>query len=183
MLERILLGAAAGLAPGAVANLSADLLPQRGAGEAKAASAPLHYLTIPWYFFRGGACPHCGERRFLRAPLLELAVMAAFALIAWQSDGNLLRAALFCLYAWFLLTALVIDLEHRLVLNVMTGPAAVFALGASLLSGAPTPVEALIGGAVGFGVFFLIALIGHGAMGINDVKLANVIADIVVKKT
>jgi leader peptidase (prepilin peptidase)/N-methyltransferase len=111
----------------------------------------------------------------LRAPLLELAMIAAFALIAWRFSADPVRMILFWGYAWFLLVVLVIDLEHRLVLNIMTAPAAALALAASFLPGAPTPVEALIGGAVGFGMFFIIALVGRGAMGMGDVKLAGVI--------
>ena len=45
----------------------------------------------------------------------------------------------------------------------------------SFLPGGPTPVQALIGGAVGFSVFLLLALISRGAMGLGDVKLAGVI--------
>ena len=39
----------------------------------------------------------------------------------------------------------------------------------------PTPDQALLGGALGFGIFLLLALIGRGAMGLGDVKLAGVI--------
>jgi leader peptidase (prepilin peptidase)/N-methyltransferase len=166
----------AGVVSGLLANLLAETLPRARSQESSSLRFAIsHYLTLPWHFFRGGVCPHCGERRPLRAPLLELAVIAAFALIAWQSGGDWLRAALFCLYAWFLLVVLVIDLEHRLVLNVMTGPAAVLALAASFLPGTPAPLDALIGGAGAFAVFFLIALVGRGAMGMGDVKLAGVI--------
>jgi prepilin signal peptidase PulO-like enzyme (type II secretory pathway) len=183
LLSAVLLG----LLAGALANWAAEALPERrgqlSAGRAtlgavaQAQRGVLHYLTLPWYFFRrpGGVCPHCGQRRPMRSPLLELAMIAAFVLIAWGTGGQPVRTLLLWLYAWFLLTVLVIDLERRLVLNVMTAPAAVLALAASFLPGAPTPVEALIGGAVGFGLFFLIALIGRGAMGMGDVKLAGVI--------
>ena len=66
---------------GGLANWAADVLPGRGPGKAGggAASDPeapptvptpgrhgpiaaLHYLTLPWYPFRRGVCPHCGER-------------------------------------------------------------------------------------------------------------------------
>ena len=86
---------------GGLANWAADVLPGRGPGKAGggAASDPeapptvptpgrhgpiaaLHYLTLPWFPFRRGVCPHCGERRPLRAPLLEAATIVAFAL-AW----------------------------------------------------------------------------------------------------
>jgi prepilin signal peptidase PulO-like enzyme (type II secretory pathway) len=36
-------------------------------------------------------------------------------------------------------------------------------------------VNALLGGAVGFGVFLLLAIVGRGALGMGDVKLAGVI--------
>ena len=85
------------------------------------------------------------------------------------------QAAVACLYAAFLLTVAVIDLEHRRVLNVMLAPAAVVALLASLLPGPPSVLSAVVGGAAGFGLFFLIALIGRGKMGAGDVKLAGVI--------
>lgn len=111
----------------------------------------------------------------MRAPLLELAMMAAFLRSAWRFGFQPLRMVTLWLYAWFLLTVLVIDLEHRRVLNVMLLPAAVVASGASFLPGPPVPLDALLGGAGAFAAFFLIALLGRGAMGMGDVKLAGVI--------
>ena len=177
---------AAGWLAGGLANWAADALPGRGQTSDPEAPptaptpgrhgpiATLHYLTLPWYPFRRGICPHCGERRPIRAPLLEAATVVAFAL-AWLLTPDPWSLATTCLYATFLLAVLVIDLEHRRVLNIMVAPAAVVALLASFLPGGPTPVQALIGGAIGFGVFTLLALIGRGAMGLGDVKLAGVI--------
>ena len=171
-----LLALVTGLAAGSIADWAADALPRCEAdSKVQPSGAILHYLTLPWYFFRGGVCPHCGERRPLRAPLLELAMMAAFVLIAWRFGAEPLRMVTLWLYAWFLLTVLVIDLEHRRVLNVMVLPAAVLAFGASFLPGAPAPLDALLGGAGAFAAFFLIELLGRGAMGMGDVKLAGVI--------
>jgi len=142
-------------------------------------SGTVHYLTLPWYPFRKGICPHCGEKRPLRAPLLELGMMAAFA-AGWlrlQQDPAQLLA--FGLFAWYLLVVLVIDVERRLVLDVMTVPAAAAALLISFLPGGATPLSALLGGAVGLGLFLFLALvgrfIGRNAMGAGDVKLAGVI--------
>ena len=177
----IALAALLGLLAGGLANLTSDALPPDSSNVPRRARHFAHYLTLPWYFFRRGRCPHCHEQRPLRAPLLELAMIASFVLIAWffqdapPSSGDPARTVLYWIYAWFLLTVLVIDLEHRLVLNAMTAPAAVLALAASLLPGGPTLVQALIGGAGAFVAFFLIALIGRGAMGMGDVKLAGVI--------
>jgi leader peptidase (prepilin peptidase)/N-methyltransferase len=192
-LTNLTLSILLGWLAGGLANWAADVLPGRGAASDPEAPptvtapgrhgpiAALHYLTLPWYPFRGGVCPHCGERRPLRAPLLEAATIVAFALAwlltpdPWLLTPDPWSLATTCLYAAFLLAVLVIDLEHRRVLNVMVAPAAVVALLASFLPGGPTPFQALIGGALGFGVFFLLALLGRGAMGLGDVKLAGVI--------
>jgi prepilin signal peptidase PulO-like enzyme (type II secretory pathway) len=162
---------------GGAGNWAADVLPVRPvrAPVGGHGFALWHYLTLPWYFFRCGICPHCGERRPVRAPLLELATIAAFALVWWRFGASPAQTAVTCLYAIFLLTVAVIDLEHRRVLNVMLAPAAVVALLASLLPGPPSLLSAVVGGVAGFGLFFLIAIIGRGKMGAGDVKLAGVV--------
>ena len=78
---------------GGLANWAADVLPGRGAASDPEAPptaptpgrhgpiAALHYLTLPWYPFRRGVCPHCLERRPLRAPLLEATTILAFVLV------------------------------------------------------------------------------------------------------
>ena len=147
-----------------------------GGTESKDAGPALHhYLTLPWYWLRGGVCPHCGERRPIRAPLLEIATALAFPLVWLRLGSHPVQAILVCLYVVFLLAVLVIDLEHRLVLNVMLAPAAVLALAASLLPGGLSPEQSVMGGIVAFAAFFALAFIGRGALGYGDVKLAGVI--------
>jgi leader peptidase (prepilin peptidase)/N-methyltransferase len=179
LIAAILLGWLAGGA----ANWMADVLPMRGGsgvsgnGRVKL-SVPwgaLHDLTLPWYLFRRGVCPHCGERRTSRAPLLEAGTILAFVLAWWRFRADPLHLGVVCLYAVFLLAVMVIDLEHRRVLNVMLAPAAGAALFVSLLPGAPDLLQALLGGALGFGVFLLLGLLSRGAIGAGDIKLAGVI--------
>jgi prepilin signal peptidase PulO-like enzyme (type II secretory pathway) len=57
----------------------------------------------------------------------------------------------------------------------MSLPAAGLALAASFVPGLPGPASALVGGLAGFGLFIALALLGRGAMGMGDVKLAGVI--------
>ena len=183
----VIAAALLGWLAGGLANWAADRLPHGRAGidpppantsTCRAGTwylVPSHTLTLPWYFFRAGVCPHCGTRRPLRAPVLELATVAAF-LAGWlRLRESPVAMAAFFLYAWFLLTVAAIDLEHRLVLNVMLAPMAVVALGLSLLPGKPDPLNALVGGAAGLALFLVIAALGRGAMGAGDVKLAGVI--------
>ena len=75
-------------------------------------------------------------------------------------------------YACVFILVLITDLEHHLILNVVILPALVVALAGSFLPAPPPPQSAVIGAAVGFLFFWLVALVGRGAMGAGDVKLA-----------
>jgi len=95
--------------------------------------------------------------------------MLAFAFL-WQRYGLTPLLPLFTFYISVLLLVLVIDLEHRLILNVVILPAILMAGIGSLIS--PGPLPALAGGLIGFASFYLIALARKGGMGGGDVKLA-----------
>jgi leader peptidase (prepilin peptidase) / N-methyltransferase len=137
--------------------------------------APFHYLTLPWYPFLRGVCPHCGVHRAWRAPALEAASILLF-IAAWlRVGGRPLNLAITWLYIAFLLAVLVIDFEHRRVLNVMLLPAAGAALAFSFLPGQPGLISALLGAAAGLGLFLIFALISRGHLGAGDVKLAAVL--------
>jgi len=94
--------------------------------------------------------------------------------MAWRWTA-LPALAIAWLYSLFLIAVTVIDLEHHRVLNRMLAPAAIVVAAVSLLPVAPQPHEMLLGGAVGFGLFLLLAIIGRGALGMGDVKLAGVV--------
>jgi leader peptidase (prepilin peptidase) / N-methyltransferase len=116
-----------------------------------------------------------------RHALLTVGMAAAFAVGWWRfgADWGQLLVAWF--YTVWLLVVLVIDLEHRRVLNLMLPSAVAVTLLAPLLTlvGAaelPTYGSALLGGVAGFLAFFAVFLIGRGRMmGAGDVKLAGVI--------
>ncbi|MCZ7572266.1 MAG: A24 family peptidase [Ardenticatenaceae bacterium] len=168
----------AGWVAGAAANWAADILPAwrtEGPARARRQFDPRHDWTLWWYPFRRGHCAHCGQRRSLRAPLLEIGMMLLFAL-EWRVFGREWPLLLIAwAYAAFLLLVLVIDVEHRRVLNIMLAPAVVVTIAVSLLPGGLDPLNALLGGAVGFGLFFAMAILGRGALGAGDVKLAGLI--------
>lgn len=185
-LSGLILTLVLGWAAGGAANWAADVLPRKclavktvSHADAKAMSCfwlfPLHYLTLLWYYFYDGVCPHCCKPRPRRAPLLEIATIGFFGLAWWRFGGEPWRLAVVCLYAAFLLAVAVIDLEQRRVLNVMLAPAAGGALLFSLLPGQPGLLSAVIGAGMGFGAFWVLGLIGRGAVGMGDVKLAGAI--------
>jgi prepilin signal peptidase PulO-like enzyme (type II secretory pathway) len=116
-----------------------------------------------------------------RMRLFPLAMAVAFAVGWLRFGGDPGKLVVGWFYTAWLLLVLVIDLEHRRVLNVMLPAAVLVALIAPLLTflqwaNLPTFTSALLGGGVGFLLFVLIFLVGRGRMmGAGDVKLAGVI--------
>lgn len=168
--------ALAGWLVGGLANWSADTLPYLNGLEQRGRSPALHHdWTLAWFPWRGRTCPHCAAPPPPRRPLLELGMILLF-LFWWRlyPDRPVLLLVAW-LYSAFLLLVLVIDLEHRRVLNIMTAPAALVVFGASFLPFGPTPTEALLGGAAGFALFLVLHYVGGRRLGLGDVKLAGVI--------
>jgi leader peptidase (prepilin peptidase)/N-methyltransferase len=95
--------------------------------------------------------------------LTEIATGALYAFLwYWVGrDGPIELFLLYTVYTTIFVLVMVIDLEHRLILNVVMYPAWGLALLGSLIH--PTPHfyrQALVGGALGFGLLFLIYLGG-----------------------
>jgi leader peptidase (prepilin peptidase)/N-methyltransferase len=112
---------------------------------------------------------------------VELATALTFALLCWHY-GLAAELGFMIFYACLFIIIFVIDLEHGLILNKVVYPGMVVAL---LLALYPWPwltesigmrvANAAIGGAIGFVIFLLIAIISRGGMGWGDVKLAALI--------
>lgn len=151
-------------------NWLADALPRWSPPEGQPAAPLAPPRLRHWTALVVPACWRTNPRR----PLLILGTVAACAAITFLAASTA-ALVLSWLYAAFLLTVLVIDLEQRRVLNVMVLPAAAVAVAASLLPPAPSLPMALLGGALGFGLFLLIGIVGLGALGAGDVKLMGVV--------
>jgi len=144
-----------GALAGALANRAADVLPGVGRPELP--------VGRPEYRRRG-------------RPTVLLAAMIAAFLLGWaRFAGNGLALVAFWFYAFYFLTVSAIDLEHRRVLDIMSAPAAAAALVLAGFRGWSAVGQALAGGAVGLGVFLVLALFSRGKLGAGDVKLAGVI--------
>jgi prepilin signal peptidase PulO-like enzyme (type II secretory pathway) len=74
-----------------------------------------------------------------------------------------------------LLVIAAVDLERRLVLNELVLAGAILALGHAALAGWPTLMMSLLGGLVGLALFAVAAVLGRGALGAGDVKLAGLL--------
>lgn len=177
-LSTIVLAVIAGWLAAILVNWCADVLPDWRRPQqlpALAACTWLHAATLPWWLLRRGRCPRCGQPLARRSLAVEIATPLLFAAFGWHLASIPLHLAIGWLYVAFFVAVTVIDLETRRVLNVMLLPAAVATAAISILAAPPTPASALLGGAAGFGIFFLLGLLGRGALGFGDVKLAGVI--------
>jgi prepilin signal peptidase PulO-like enzyme (type II secretory pathway) len=112
---------------------------------------------------------------------VELATAVIFALLCWHY-GLSAELGVMIFYTSLFIIIFVIDLEHSLILNKVVYPGIIVAF---LLSLYPWPwfsesigmrvAYAALGGAIGFVIFLLIALVSRGGMGWGDVKLAALI--------
>lgn len=155
----------AGVLIGGVLNALADDLPRR-----RAPRIP-HYPDnelrplIAWLgitaFLFGKRASAKGRKLSWRYPLTEIGTGLLFvvAVLAAANDErqSLLRLVFWFYYLAALMLITVIDIEHRLILFVTIIPTGAVALLDALVEPmGPNLTDALIGGAVGFGVFFLL---------------------------
>ncbi len=138
--------------------------------------------VLGWLLLRG-RCRDCRAPISVRYPLVEAATAVAFGLVAWFAiTGDRTPVVLpALLYAAAVSIALsLIDLDVRRLPDAIVLPSyvvLVVLLGvASLAEGDWWPfVRALLGGAVGFGFYFALAVVHPAGMGFGDVKLAGVL--------
>lgn len=171
-----------GVVVGSFLNLCIDRLPNRGLHSSRRfhCSSCSHQLAmkeiIPvlGYLLRRGRCNYCRARIPGRPVWVEIGSGALFGYLWWHY-GLSIELGVTIFYCCVFIVIMVIDLEHRLILNKVTYPAMAAALLISLLSEEPGIIPSLIGGGIGLGLFFLVALLSKGGMGGGDVKMAALI--------
>ena len=125
---------------------------------------------------QGGKCPICELPTPRRAIWLEFGTALVFAVLPDLIEPGL-DLVIYAVYAAVLILVIVIDIEHRLILHVVTFPTTVFALIASEFLTDNNLLASALGAVVGF-IFFYLAyafgrrLFGAGAFGFGDVTLA-----------
>ena len=172
-----------GLAFGSFLNVCIDRLPAGGSllrppshcPACQRRLAPEDLIPLFSYLWLRGRCRYCGAPIPQRVLWVELTTALMFIFLWWQY-GFTVKFVIMSFYYCLLTAILVIDLEHTLILNKLVYPATAIALIISAI--APIApgydiVKALIGGGVGLGVMFSIALIFRHGMGWGDVKMAG----------
>ncbi len=172
-----------GLLVGSFLNVVAHRLPRRlslvhPGSACPGCASPVRPLdnvpVLSWVALRG-RCRDCATRISARYPLVEAGTAVLMALVVAVHWGDPARMALGLVLLAFLVPMALIDLDHRIIPNRLTGPAAVLAVVVGLAldpAGAP---ERLVAGAGALALFLLAALARPGGMGMGDVKLAGVL--------
>ncbi|MDX6645652.1 MAG: leader peptidase (prepilin peptidase) / N-methyltransferase [Miltoncostaeaceae bacterium] len=126
--------------------------------------------VLSWALQRG-RCRGCGSRIGWRYPAIELAsgILAAGAIAAFGPSWRGVAAALLGLA---LVPVVVIDLEHRLIPDVVVLPAAALGLVAAVLADPGRWWVPAVAAGAGAGFLLLLWLVYPGGMGLGDVKLA-----------
>jgi len=136
---------------------------------------------LPAYGSVGEAAPRVGHWRRWGGVLILSALFGGYLSTLWARPGagSLPNAwVLWSFFALFLLI-LVVDLEHRRVLNVVVYPMAGIGLVLTFVRQDIAFFNALIGGLIGFAIFFLFFLVRPGGLGAGDIKLAGLIGILV----
>ncbi|MFP5361956.1 MAG: prepilin peptidase [Thermoleophilia bacterium] len=179
----LLPAAAFGLLIGSFLNVVAHRMPGRmslsmPASHCPSCEVPIKpYDNIPvlsWLILRG-RCRSCAEPISARYPLVEAGTAVLFAAVVAVHHADTAALVMGLVLVAFLVPIALIDLDHRIIPNRLTLPAAVLAvvLGTALDPGGQ--VERLIAGAAAGLVLALPSLINPKGMGMGDAKLVGVL--------
>lgn len=182
LLAVILLAAVTGLAVGSFLNVVVHRLPlgeslnhpgSHCPGCGHAVRPRDNIPVVSWLVLRG-RCRDCGTRISARYPLLEGATAVLWVSVVAARWDDAAAIVLGIVLVTLMVAVVPIDLEHRLILNKLTYPAAVLAPIIGLALDPGFVPEQLIAGLAAGGFFLAAALVYPRGMGLGDVKLAGV---------
>lgn len=156
-----------GIAAGGIVNILADDLPHRRSPRPPhypdgTPRPPIAWLGLTAFLLNKRTSPG-GSRLSWRHPVTEIITALAMMLVIavtnnWQPRVSGVQIVFWLIYMAIFVLITVIDLEHKLILFVVIIPSSVLAIVDAVLTPVNQPpdiISALIGGAVGFGVFFV----------------------------
>jgi prepilin signal peptidase PulO-like enzyme (type II secretory pathway) len=162
-----------GILAGGIVNALADDLPRRRRPRTPhypdGTPRPLSAWLGLTAFLLGKRRAPSGSKLPWRYPLTEIATAALMVMVVLVTEDDrtidltmtTLQFIFWLIYMPIFVLITVIDLEHRLILFVVIIPSGVIALLDALTTDYGADIgQAIIGGAVGFGVFFLLYLGG-----------------------
>ncbi len=131
------------------------------------------------YVLLRGQCRTCATRISPLYPTVEL-LTGALAVALWMRLGTTVAFAGYFAFPAALVTITFIDLDHRIIPDVISLPGIAVGLAVSFVSPLVTPLGALLGALAGGGILLAIAgayqaIRGQEGMGGGDIKLLAMI--------
>jgi len=138
--------------------------------------------VLSWILL-GGKCRGCREPISMLYPLVELATAVLWGVMAWQY-GLSLEALKGALFGTLLLGIALTDAREYIIPNEFTYGGLAIGLILSAAGGLSAVLAALAGGAVGFGILWLVGVAGRWAfkeeaMGGGDIKMMAMVGSFV----
>lgn len=135
-----------------------------------------HNVPLISYLLLRGRCAFCSERISFRYPLIELLNGLFYVYLYWQL-GFGVNLFVFAFLVSALLAIFFIDLDFKIIPDVITIPGMVLGLVVSVLPGGLGIIESVIGLLAGGGALYLVAILGDWlfkkeSMGGGDIKMA-----------
>jgi leader peptidase (prepilin peptidase) / N-methyltransferase len=167
-----------GLTVGSFLNVVIARLPEHRSLWRPPSSCPGCDAAIRWrdnlpvlsFLLLRGRCRACGMRISRRYPVVEVAT-AALWLVAYARFGPTTDFAVAIVFLSALVAVTGIDLAHQIIPDRITLPGILAGLVANLATGRVGLVDAVLGIAIGGGLFLVIIVASRGGMGGGDMKL------------
>ncbi len=136
-------------------------------------------LPIISYIILRGRCRGCKASISIRYPIVEL-LSGGFAVALWVRYGFDLQTLIYFFFVAALLVITFIDMDHRIIPDVISLPGIPIGFAASLIVSQPGWLNSLMGIAIGGGSLLAIALgyqlfTGKDGMGGGDIKMLAMI--------
>jgi leader peptidase (prepilin peptidase)/N-methyltransferase len=128
--------------------------------------APWDNIPVLSYLVLRGRCRNCRAGISPRYPAVEALNALCYLGLALQF-GPHLRTVVLMAFVSALIVLSLIDVDHRLLPNVITLPGIAVGLAASFLPGPPTPLSSAVGAAGGYLAFWAVAAAYRKARGVE----------------
>ena len=180
-IELLLIGFI-GLSVGSFLNVSIDRIPSgkslvhppSSCDVCKTRLKTFDLIPVGSYLALKGKCRYCSASIPFRSPLVEFITGTMFVAI-WAKFGITYEGIAIMAYASLYLVIFAIDLEHKIIPNVIVFPALLLTLLASAFLPGLGIANAAIGAGVGFGMLLALYMVPGAVIGEGDVKLAAVV--------
>ncbi len=134
---------------------------------------PLELIPLLSFLWQRGRCRHCSAPISWRYPLVEL-LAAVLLSIVYLRFGWSPELVYYSGLTALLLVISFIDLDTMVIPTQLVGVGMVWASVYNLYTRQPA-IDWLLGGVLGFGLFYLIYVLSRGGMGGGDVRLAGLL--------